>query len=203
MISIIDYGCGNIKAIINVYHSLNVPVLVAQKKEHIKESSKLILPGVGAFDHVIKSFNSSGFREIVEKKVLEDKTPILGICSGMQIMADASEEGKELGLGWIPGNVLLFNKDQIPFETKYPHMGWNKVTSLNETLFKNIDDGSRFYFVHSYYFSENNSDHAIAKTSYGMTFTSALSNNNIYGVQFHPEKSHDNGIKLLSNFSNL
>lgn len=203
MISIIDYGCGNIKAIKNVFHSLNVPVLIANKKEQIEESSKLILPGVGAFDHVMKSFNSSGFREIVERKVLEDKTPILGICSGMQILGDSSEEGNEKGLSWIPGNIILFDKDQIPFETKYPHMGWNKVISNNESLFKGIDDGARFYFVHSYYFSESDSKNAISKTSYGVTFTSAIAKNNIYGVQFHPEKSHDNGIKLLNNFSIL
>jgi len=203
MITIIHYGCGNIRAFLNVFKNLNIPVSVATTKNDLEDASKIILPGVGAFDFVMQSFNKSGMRDVVEKKVMEDKIPILGICAGMQIMADSSEEGKEAGLGWIPGKVKLFDLSKIPFVTKIPHMGWNEIKPTENRLFQNIPNGSRFYFVHSYYFEEENSVAAIAKTNYGIDFTSAVNNDNVYGTQFHPEKSHLNGQQLLKNFALL
>ena len=203
MMTIIHYGCGNIRAFLNVFKSLNMPVTVATTKDDLEDATKIILPGVGAFDFVMQSFNKSGMRDVVEKKVVEDKIPILGICAGMQIMADSSEEGKEPGLGWISGKVKLFDLSKIPFVTKIPHMGWNEIKPTANRLFQNIPNGSRFYFVHSYYFEEENSVTAIAKTSYGIDFTSAVNKDNVYGTQFHPEKSHLNGQQLLKNFALL
>lgn len=203
MITIIDYGSGNIKAFINVFKRLNIPAKVATKKEDFDNATKIILPGVGAFDYVMACFNKSGMREVVEKKILVDKVPVLGICAGMQILAHSSDEGKEKGLGWINGSVKLFDTSEIKHKTKLPHMGWNEINPKNSLLFNKINTGSRFYFVHSYYFDCNEPENSIATTNYGFEFTSAVNSNNIYGVQFHPEKSHENGQQLLYNFAKL
>jgi glutamine amidotransferase len=203
MITIINYGCGNIRAFVNIYNRLNIPVCVANEKGQIEKASKIILPGVGAFDYVMNSFNQSGLRNIVEKKVLEERIPVLGICAGMQILADSSDEGIVNGLGWISGKVRLFDISKIPYITKNPHMGWNEVIQVKSPLFADISSGSRFYFVHSYYFEEENRENAIAQTNYGINFTSAVGKGNIFGTQFHPEKSHQNGIQLLKNFATL
>lgn len=203
MMTIVDYGCGNIKAFVNVFIKLNIPVVVATSKPEIEAASRLILPGVGAFDFVMSSFNQSGLRDAVEKKVLVEKTSVLGICAGMQILADSSEEGDLKGLGWIPGKVRMFDVTKIPFSTKNPHMGWNEIKPSASALFRDIPSGSRFYFVHSYYFEEKNNEDAIARTNYGIDFTSAVGQDNVFGVQFHPEKSHTNGVKLLYNFANI
>lgn len=203
MITIIDYGCGNIRAFLNVFTRLNVPVCVASKIADLENASKIILPGVGAFDYVMQSFNKSGLREIVEKKVFDEKLPVLGICAGMQILADSSDEGKEKGLGWIPGEVKLFDVSKIPYKTKLPHMGWNEIKPEDSYLFNSIPLGSRFYFVHSYYFLPNNKIHSIATSNYGFEFTAAVADKNIYGVQFHPEKSLSNGMQLLKNFAEI
>lgn len=201
--TIVDYGCGNIKAFVNVFIKLNIPVIIATSKAKIEAASRLILPGVGAFDFVMSSFNQSGLRDVVEKKVLGEKTPVLGICAGMQILSDASEEGTMEGLGWISGKVRMFEITKIPFSTKNPHMGWNEIKPSASALFCDIPAGSRFYFVHSYYFEEKNNEDAIARTNYGIDFTSAVGKDNVFGVQFHPEKSHSNGAKLLYNFANI
>ena len=201
--TIVDYGCGNIRAFVNVFNRLNIPVIVASSKQHIEDASKIILPGVGAFDYVMNSFNQSGFRDIVEKKIFLDKVPVLGVCAGMQIMANSSEEGKEQGLGWISGKVKMFDLSKIPYVTKNPHMGWNEILPTNTPLFSNVPSESRFYFVHSYYFEEENSVNAIAKTNYGIDFTSAVNNSNVFGTQFHPEKSHSIGMQLLKNFASI
>jgi len=203
MITIIDYGCGNINAFVNAFKRLNIETKVAYTKNDVNEATKIIMPGVGAFDHVMQSFNNSGMRDIVEKKVLHDKVKVLGICAGMQILANSSDEGIEKGLGWIDGQVKLFDISQIKYKTKLPHMGWNEIKATNIPIFDNIDVNSRFYFVHSYYFECNDEINSIAKTDYGFEFTSAVNKENIYGVQFHPEKSHQNGQQLLSNFAKL
>lgn len=203
MMTIIDYGCGNIRAFLNAFTRLNIPVSVATKADHVKNASRIILPGVGSFDFVMQSFNKSGLREVVEKKVLEEKVPVLGICAGMQILADFSEEGTEKGLSWISGNVRHFDVSRIPFKTKVPHMGWNEIKPNGSALFNEIPSGSRFYFVHSYYFETADNTNSIATSNYGFEFTAAVSKENIYGVQFHPEKSHSNGLKLLKNFARI
>ena len=203
MMTIIDYGCGNIRAFANIFNRLNIPVTIANTKEQVENASRIILPGVGAFDFVMRSFNQSGLRGTVEKKVIDKHVPMLGICAGMQILADASEEGTERGLGWIPGKVRLLDVSKIPYVTKIPHMGWNEITPNDEYLFHNINEGARYYFVHSYYFEVRNEINSIAKSNYGFEFTSAVRQYNVFGVQFHPEKSHGNGIQLMQNFSQI
>lgn len=204
MITIIDYGLGNINAFYNVYKRLNIPVCVAKTEHDISMASKLILPGVGSFDYAMELLNKSGLRAGIENKVLKQKTPILGVCVGMQILAEGSEEGKSPGLGWIKGKVKLFDVSKIKFLTKLPHMGWNTVEPvLANPLFNGLNSDSRFYFLHSYYFECPDADKVIATTTYGCNYCSAVNSDNVYGVQFHPEKSHSNGIRLLENFSKL
>ena len=204
MIGIIDYGLGNIKAFSNIYKSLDIKYKIVQKSEELKDITKIILPGVGAFDDAMNKFNESGLRDGVEKMVLNEKKPILGICVGMQILAESSDEGAEKGLGWINASVKIFDTKTINHDTKLPHMGWNTIDiqSKNEPLFQDLEQQARFYFLHSYYFQCENSN-IIAETKYGGKYTSAVRSDNIYGVQFHPEKSHQNGVRLLSNFSIL
>lgn len=203
MIAIIDYGCGNIHAFVNVFKRMNIESKVVRSRSDLADCTQIILPGVGAFDYVMAQFNSSGLRDEVEKKTLADGVPVLGVCAGMQILADRSDEGTEPGLGWIEGQVKKFDVSAIRFKTKLPHMGWNEISHHGSQLFQNILPGSRFYFVHSYYFECNSKNHAIASTDYGTPFTSAVNKNNIYGVQFHPEKSHSDGQQLLKNFADL
>ena len=188
MIAIINYGCGNINAFINSFKRLNIPAFVASKEGEIMEAKKIILPGVGAFDYVIRKFNKSGLGDALHRKVFIEKVDVLGICAGMQILADESEEGIEKGLGWIAGKVKLFDIKKIDQDTKLPHMGWNEVEMSDNPLFNNIPNKALFYFVHSYFYENCNQKNMIGQTMYGNIFTSAINKNNIYGVQFHPEK---------------
>lgn len=204
MITIIDYGLGNIQAFVNVYKRLHIPIAVAKKSSELVGATKLILPGVGAFDHAMLRFNDSGMREDVTKMVQEQKMPVLGICVGMQMLADSSDEGVVPGLGWVPGKVRLFtnmpNLEKIPV----PHMGWNDVKPVTESaLFKGMEENLRYYFLHSYFFECNNPQNIAATASYGLDFSCAVSSGNVYGVQFHPEKSHHFGVNLLKNFAEL
>jgi glutamine amidotransferase len=204
MITIIDYGLGNIRAFTNVYERLNIEVRIAQKANDLRNATKVILPGVGAFDHAMMQLNSSGMREELERQVMINQVPVLGICVGMQILARSSDEGLLPGLGWIDGTVKLFDTSKINGKPKLPHMGWNTVRPLKEnTLMTGLNDGSRFYFLHSYYFACNDSANVISTTEYGITFASAVNHNNVFGIQFHPEKSHSNGIRVLQNFASL
>ncbi len=204
MITIINYGLGNINAFVNVYKRLNVPFTVASKREELKDTKKLILPGVGAFDHAMKMLQDSGMRESLDKLVLVNKIPVLGICVGMQMLSESSEEGIMPGLGWINGKVKKFDASLIDRKPRLPHMGWNTIKAVKENkLLDNIIDGSRFYFLHSYYFECHDPLNEIAETEYGVHFSCVVNNGNIFGVQFHPEKSHENGIQLLNNFANL
>ena len=204
MIGIIDYGLGNIKAFANVYKNLNIEYCIISKPEHFINVSHLILPGVGAFDHAMTRLNNSGLKSELDKQVLINKKPILGICVGMQMLAKSSEEGKLPGLGWIDGKVRKFKSDTISHRTKFPHMGWNTVFKDGDSkLLLDIEDGARYYFLHSYYFDSTMQQNIIAKTNYGIKFCSIVNSENIYGVQCHPEKSHSNGIQLLNNFSNI
>lgn len=205
MIGIIDYGLGNIRAFSNIYKMLNINHKIVQHSDELKDVSKIILPGVGAFDDAINKFNNSGLRTEVEKMVLSEKKPLLGICVGMQILAESSDEGEEKGLGWIKADVKIFDTNNIKHETKLPHMGWNTIDirSKNDPLFFDLQFQPRFYFLHSYFFQCKDSDNIISETQYGLKYTSSVKLDNIYGVQFHPEKSHENGVKLLSNFAKL
>lgn len=205
MITIIDYGLGNIQAFLNIYKKLHIPVQVAKSESDLDGASKLILPGVGHFDYAMQKFNNSGMREKVESLVLQNNIPVLGICVGMQIMANSSEEGVEYGLGWISGTVKILETivmvdDNLPL----PHMGWNSIISNHSELFSNIDsDDLEFYFLHSYYFDCTSQEDCIANVDYGSNFCCAVNNKNIFGVQFHPEKSHHFGVTLLKNFAEL
>jgi imidazole glycerol-phosphate synthase subunit HisH len=204
MITIIDYGLGNIRAFVNVYERLNISIRIAHRPDDIKKATKVILPGVGAFDHAMSQLNNSGMRDELEKQVLLNNIPVIGICVGMQMLAKSSDEGKLPGLGWIDGIVKLFDATRIKYKTRLPHMGWNTIEPVKKvSLLAGFDAESRFYFLHSYYFQCNNSDDVIATTNYGITYSSAVAKNNIFGIQFHPEKSHGNGIKLLHNFAKI
>lgn len=204
MITIIDYGLGNIRAFVNVYSRLNIETRIAHTEKDLQGATKIILPGVGAFDHAMTLLNASGMRNTLEQIVFEDKVPIVGICVGMQILAKSSEEGTLPGLGWIDGVVKKFNPETIPFKTQLPHMGWNNIKLIkHHSLMEGFNSESIFYFLHSYFFACNNSENVISTTEYGINYASTINKENIFGIQFHPEKSHSNGIKLLHNFAKL
>ena len=204
MITIIDYGLGNIQAFVNLFKRLHIPVLVAKKTDDLSGATKLILPGVGAFDHALQQLADSGMRQTLDDLVLNKKIPVLGICVGMQMLACASDEGKMQGLGWIQGHVRAFNSMSQFSDLPLPHMGWNDVTPVADCrLFSGLDIDSRFYFLHSYFFECEQDESSIATASYGLNFSCAVAENNIFGVQFHPEKSHHFGMRLLKNFADL
>lgn len=200
MIAIVNYGVGNIKAFENVYRLLNIPVLIASSEKDLELATKIILPGVGSFDSAMKKLNLSGMRPMLESKVFKEKIPLLGICVGMQMFADDSEEGTVPGLGWINGKV---KKLPLSSNLPLPHMGWNSVLNTKDSLLLKEMPDSRFYFLHSYYFQSSQDSNIVAVTNYGCNFPCAIASENIYGVQFHPEKSHGQGIQLLKNFSEL
>lgn len=204
MITIINYGSGNISAIGNIYERLNIPFKIASYPEEIVNPEKIILPGVGAFDETISMLDASGFRNILDQEVLINKIPVLGICVGMQILSKGSEEGNLPGLGWIDGTVKKINKKHLEFKPKIPHLGWNSVRiSKANDLFDGVDQENGFYFMHSYFFECTLYKDILSTTFYGTEFASSVNHNNIFGVQFHPEKSHGNGINLLKNFANI
>lgn len=204
MITIIDYGVGTIHAFVSIYNKLHIPINIAKKESDLIGATKLILPGVGAFDHAMQRLTDSGMLEKLNQLVCNDKIPVIGICVGMQMLAKSSDEGKLSGLGWINGVVKKFDISKINFVTHLPHMGWNDVKVVKwNSLLKGLENEARFYFLHSYYFQCNEYKDIIAVTNYGIEFTCALNYENIYGVQFHPEKSHLFGIQLLKNYSDL
>ncbi len=201
MIGIIDYGSGNIQAIQNIYKRLKIKTLIINKAEDVSSVTKIILPGVGAFDEAIGMLEKSGMRASLDEAVLKKKIPVMGICVGMQIMADESEEGSLKGLGWISGSVKRFDINQINIVPKLPHLGWNNISFSENSIFNGIDKKTGFYFLHSYFFKAKMQENVIATSFYHHDFHCAVNKNNIFGFQFHPEKSHSNGIKLFKNFS--
>jgi len=204
MVTLIDYGVGNIFAFQNVYKRLNIATKIAKKWQDLVNAEKLILPGVGSFDYAMSQLNASGMRDILDELVIKEKVPVIGICVGMQMMGNRSDEGKLQGLKWIDADILKFDEILIKHRTKLPHMGWNDVTPVVEnSLFTGLEKDAIFYFLHSYYFKCNNPSHIIAISDYGISFSSAVNYKNIYGIQFHPEKSHQYGEKLLYNFAKL
>jgi len=203
MIRVVDYGLGNTQAFINMYKRMNIPALPAREAADLDDAEKIILPGVGAFDHAMELLDGSGMRLPLERRVLKDKVPILGVCVGMQVLARSSDEGKQAGLGWVPGVVRAFRSIHSAAEMPLPHMGWNDVTPLGGALFRGLGKDARFYFLHSYFFQCDNHANIAATASYGLDFSCALRAENIYGVQFHPEKSHHYGATLLKNFAEL
>lgn len=202
MIGILDYGSGNVRAIANVLRSLDVSFAFVKSPSEIRKSDGLILPGVGAFDEVMEKLNGSGMRPELEAAVLENGKPILGICVGMQVMAQRSEEGTMQGLGWFDATVKRFDESMFTESPKLPHMGWNSVEPARASpLWEDVDLSQGFYFVHSYYFDCTESRDVFSRSTYGIPFSSAVSKGNIFGFQFHPEKSHRNGLQLFLNFA--
>lgn len=205
MIALIDYGIGNLQAFLNLYQRLHIPVTVAKTAKDIEQATKLILPGVGHFDHAMQLFNASVMKEVVLRKVKDEGVPILGICVGMQMLANSSDEGVELGLGLVPGKVRAFTNVLEGSGLPLPHMGWNDVIAKpGAALFDQFDPSdTRFYFLHSYYFEPESTVYCMGRCHYGLPFSCAVSNGNVFGVQFHPEKSHHFGELLLKNFAEL
>jgi len=202
MITIVDYGTGNLASITNMLKRIGCASIITSKVDEIARATKLILPGVGAFDTGIRNLANLGLIEILNQKAIVERVPTLGICLGMQLFMDGSQEGNLRGLGWIEGEVVRFNPQISQEKLKIPHMSWNYVSPVKESkLFADLQDDPRFYFVHSYHVGPARAGDVLARTTYGYPFTSAVERDNVAGVQFHPEKSHKFGMKLLQNFA--
>jgi len=202
-ITIIDYGMGNLRSVQKKFQRVGAEAIISSDLEELKKAKKLVLPGIGHFSNGVNNLKKSGIWEILNQRVLEDKIPILGICLGMQLMAKHSEEGNVDGLGWFDAEIVKFSiKDKLKF--KVPHMGWNSASvNKNSLLFKNVSEEFLYYFVHSYHINCNDEEDILTTTKYEYEFTSSIQKNNIYGTQFHPEKSHDWGELLYKNFANI
>jgi imidazole glycerol-phosphate synthase subunit HisH len=206
MIGIIDYKLGNVRAFANIYTELGIAYSIADTPEAIAAADRLILPGVGAFDTAMHYLDKSGLRPAIEAKVLEEGRPVLGVCVGMQMLFDRSDEGSMAGLGWLPGTVVKFSQklENGSAPPPVPHMGWNTVTPVIESLlFADVSQPAEFYFLHSYYCVPENSSDVIANCCYPDAFSCVVGNGHIFGVQCHPEKSHGAGIQFLRNFAEL
>jgi glutamine amidotransferase len=203
MIAIINYGMGNLGSVKRKMDRIGAKSIITSDTNEIKNSSKIILPGVGHFAKAVSEIKNLGLWDLLSDQILIEKKLVLGICLGMQLMANYSEEGKSEGFGWIDAKVIRFRVTD-PIRYKIPHMGWNTINPVKEaSIFEKMIPDSEFYFVHSYHVECNNSDDILAQTIYDYSFTSAFQKENIFGVQFHPEKSHDAGEVLLRNFVNL
>jgi len=203
-IVIVDYGMGNVGSIRNMLKHIGFRAIISGTLEDIRNADKLILSGVGAFDSAINKISGAGLQDVLNIKVIEGKTPILGICLGMQLFSHASEEGLCRGLGWIDATTVRFSFTEPAPRPRVPHMGWNTLSIRHpHPLFQEMPEDMRFYFVHSYHVHGVQKDMTLATTHYGYDFTSVIAKDNICGVQFHPEKSHKFGMKLLKNFINL
>lgn len=202
MITIIDYNTGNLGSIKNMLKRLGISSQITNDVTKIEQAEKLILPGVGHFDYGMKNLHNSGVVNMLNQKVLENKTPILGICLGVQLLTEASDEGTEKGLGWIKGKTIAFDKSKLASNQKVPHMGWTDVANYQQSkLFEGIDDEPRFYFVHSFHLSLEDKNDCLVTANYGYEFAAGIEHENILGTQFHPEKSHKFGMKILENFA--
>lgn len=201
MIVIIDYKVGNLGSIQNMLKKIREPFVVTCDPNVIAQASKIIFPGVGSFDTGMHNLSDLELIEILTHKVIDEKIPILGICLGMQLFSHMSEEGEKKGLGWIDAEVIKFSFDTEQ-KLKIPHMGWNYVELKKMSrLFEDMYEEPKFYFVHSYFLKVNDVHDILSTTSFGSDFVSAIECGNILGVQFHPEKSHKYGLKLLTNFA--
>ncbi|WP_417446731.1 imidazole glycerol phosphate synthase subunit HisH [Kangiella sp.] len=197
-VAIIDYGAGNIGSVQNMLKRVGAESRLAKSSSDILSANLLILPGVGSFDHGITKLRESKLLPYIEEAVFEKKVPILGICLGMQLLTKGSDEGSIPGLGWIDAHAYKIERDD---SYRVPHMGWNIAKPIVDIeLTKGLHDAARFYFVHSYEVHCNNAENILFETNYGNTFSSGIYKDNIFGVQFHPEKSHKFGMQLLENF---
>lgn len=201
MIVIVDYGMGNPASVRNMLHRIGCEALVSGSPEEVLRADRLILPGVGAFDAAIRAIRSRGLSEVLDARVSHDRVPLLGICLGMQLMSEGSDEGSEPGFGWIRGRTRALPKSGA---ARVPHMGWNAARVVRQnSLVDAAGEDPRFYFVHSYYVDCESDADVILRTTHGIDFASALQHGNLHGVQFHPEKSHRFGMKLLERFTRL
>lgn len=200
MIAIVDYEIGNLAAIANMFNRLGVQCEITANPEKIKNAAKIVLPGNGAFDACMQGLRATGLIPLLNEKVVNEKTPLLGICVGAQMLGHGSEEGNEAGLGWMDIQVKRF--PSLP-DLRVPHMGWCHVkkAASGHPLFENLSEDARFYFVHSYYFAPAHTEDILLTASYGIEFSAAVGKENIVGVQFHPEKSHRFGKQLLAQFA--
>lgn len=202
MIVIVDYKMGNLGSILNMLKKIGVEAIISASVSNIEGADKLILPGVGAFDNGIKNLRDLGLIPVLENKVIKRKTPILGICLGMHLLTLRSEEGRLSGLRWVDAETVRFRFAENQANLKIPHMGWNTVSLIrHNALFENLySKNARFYFAHSYHVVCRNKKNVLSTTHYGYDFASSIQKGNIFGVQFHPEKSHRFGMQLLKNF---
>jgi imidazole glycerol-phosphate synthase subunit HisH len=201
MITIVDYGMGNLGSIQNMFKRIGVPSQICADPRELERSEKILLPGVGAFDGAMERINSGGFREVLDRKARIDRVPILGICLGMQLLTRSSEEGRLPGLGWINGQTLRFPQTE---ELKVPHMGWNAVNPARpNALTSGLERDARYYFVHSFFVKVDDESDSLLTARYGVTFDAAIAHGNVFGAQFHPEKSHSFGMHFLSNFARI
>jgi len=201
MTKIVNYGLGNVRAFMNVYEGLGIPVSMASTPDELLSAKKLILPGVGAFDNAMERLEESGLRETLHHVVQDERVPVLGVCVGMQMLARSSAEGTRPGLGWIDAEVKKFSTSVKGSARRVPHMGWNDVRLTRpSTLFDGLED-ARFYFLHSYFLEAHKAADVLALTDYGGEFACGVSSGTVFGVQFHPEKSHQWGSRLLRNFA--
>jgi imidazole glycerol-phosphate synthase subunit HisH len=206
MIVILDYGMGNVKSILNMVRRAGGDAVISSDPEKISQAKAIILPGVGAFDNAMKKLKASQFYDVLERKVIREQTPFLGICLGMHLLFASSDEGSEKGLGWMSGSVKKFDFTNSDNQTrlKIPHMGWNIVSAMNfDSIHTNQHEEVRFYFVHSYHVVCDDESDILAKVDYGYPFVCSVNKKNIWGVQFHPEKSHRFGLELFKNFLNM
>lgn len=202
MITIVDYGVGNLGSIINMLKKVGVKAIASSDPATLMQAEKLILPGVGAFDAGMSRLNECGLVPLLNSLVLEKKVPVLGLCLGLQLMTKKSEEGQTPGLGWLDAETVRFKFNESQSQLKIPHMGWNNIEVRRQhPLFRDLDPEARFYFVHSFYVQSRDPEAVLAETDYGGYFHSVFAKENILGAQFHPEKSHKYGMRLLKNFA--
>ncbi len=204
MIAIVDYGSGNVAAIADVFKRLKLPHTITKDHAELRAAERYILPGVGAFDTTMRSLSGSGLVALLNDEVHGRNKKILGICVGMQILGDSSDEGSLPGLGWIPGHIRRIDASAIPSRPKLPHMGWNAVRlNMPSPLFESVDLDRGFYFLHSYYFDAADQASVVATVSCGKDLPCSVTRGNVIGMQFHPEKSHANGVAVFRNFARL
>jgi glutamine amidotransferase len=204
MIAIVDYGSGNVAAIADIFKRLKVPHTITRDHAELRSANRYILPGVGAFDTTMRTLKDSGLVGLLNDEVHGHGKKIMGVCVGMQILGDSSDEGVLPGLGWIPGHIRRIDSATITGLTKLPHMGWNSVRRKRDVpLFEGVNLERGFYFLHSYYFDATDPESVIATVDYGSELPCGVESGNVIGVQFHPEKSHSNGVAVFRNFSIL
>jgi glutamine amidotransferase len=200
MLIIVDYGVGNLNSIQNMLKKAGVEGKISNKTEEIARASKILLPGMGAFDNCMEKLDESGLRQVVEQKAIREKVPVLGICVGLQMFMENSEEGRLPGLAWIKGSTVKFKPEKMQGNQKIPNMGWHEIQAKKPSrLLQNLED-SRFYFAHSYYVQPEEITDILLTAEYGYEITVGIERENLVGVQFHPEKSHRFGMQLLKNF---